>query len=178
MSKKSWIGQKQLTFLQLFIFPSFLSFLSKQQAPMVLCVGCTADWKCSCVCQSDESWGRRLGWLTLENTTAPVTHVGLWGLTRLYLTPRVCRALTAPCVSHTHFMVGVAPPLSFEPSCFAVHDSSSFQYRSDRYDPNRLILFFFENWNCRCLYAIPSLVLFKYSTEFERKKVTTLIDPN
>ena len=100
---------------------SLVFSLSCQSSRLPCCrSGCSEDCNCSClcVCQSEESEGLRLGWLMLENTTAPVTHVGLWGLTRLYLTPRARRALTALCVCHTHFVMGVAPPLTSEPSCF------------------------------------------------------------
>lgn len=136
----SWMAQKELTFLQLFIFPSFLSFLSKQQAPMLPCLGCSADCSCSCayvcVCQSDESKGLRLGWLMLENTTAPVTHVGLWGLTRLYLTP-VHAEYWLLCVRLTHILRDGGSPASnfwaFLLCCSRLLQLSGLhrQYRSD-----------------------------------------------
>lgn len=58
-SKHKIIKITKLTFLQPFSFPNFLSFLSKQQAPMLLCVKCRVEWGC-----------RPLKCLSLSLTTA------------------------------------------------------------------------------------------------------------
>lgn len=64
-------NQRKLTFLQPFSFPNFLSFLSKQQAPMLLCGECRAEWGCRpipCASQSDYSAkGPSRGSLMLRN---------------------------------------------------------------------------------------------------------------
>ncbi len=64
LREKPW----ELTFFQPFSFPSFFSFLSKQQAPMLLCVECRAEWGCrplKCLSQSDYSVSKRTKpWLT------------------------------------------------------------------------------------------------------------------
>lgn len=132
----SWMAQKQLTFLQLFIFPSFLSFLSKQQAPMLPCLGCSADCNCSCMCvcvcvcvslTRAKDWGLagerwkapQLQWLTLGcEVWLGFTSHPVHAQQRLFNV----------CVSHTHTLRdGVAPPPTSEPSCFAVHNCSSSQ---------------------------------------------------
>lgn len=93
-----------------------VSSLSCQSSRLPCCCVCGVHSRAP-LCQSaysnrDSSLGR----LALENTTAPVTHVGLQGLTGLHLTPCVraeqwltdCASETLP--SHTHSLVGVAPP--------------------------------------------------------------------
>lgn len=83
------------------------------------CVECRAVWCCrpfKCLSQSDYSMSSSL---TLRNATTLVSHFGLQGLTRLYLTPRVCGATTM-CVNvrkgerplHHTLPHGVVPPLA------------------------------------------------------------------
>lgn len=139
-----------------------------------------------CVCQSDESKGLRLGWRTLESTTAPVTHAGLWGLTRLYLTPRACTATTLQCVcvSHTHTSWWGGPASNFWAfllCCSQLLQLSGLhrQYRSDCWRQRRcgfpvkkltlqlLILFVFflmvEPPFQKSLNIIPNLILGVYA---------------
>lgn len=151
------IKPTKLTFLQPFSFPSFLSFLSKQQAPMLRCEECTAVWAAVSysVCVSLSTVKRTKPWLTLmlENTTAPVTHTRLQGLTRLYLTPCVCGAMT-DCVcarerllSHMHSLMGVAPPLASYPSCLLFATSAARSLNSEVYTVN-IVLIILMNTSC------------------------------
>lgn len=99
------------------------------------------------LCQSEYS-KRTKPWLTLmlENTTAPVTHTTLQGLTRLYLTPCVCGAMT-DCVcarerllSHMHSLMGVAPPLASYPSCLLFATSAARSLNSEVYTVNIVLI--------------------------------------
>lgn len=111
----------KLTFLQPFSFPNFLSFLSKQQAPMLLCVKCRVEWGCrplKCLSLSlTTAWvkGPSLCSLTLGNATALVTHSGLRGLIRLYLTPCVCGAMTVLDLCYIHTPSWGSPASSLPP---------------------------------------------------------------
>lgn len=111
----------KLTFLQPFSFPNFLSFLSKQQAPMLLCVKCRVEWGCrplKCLSLSlTTAWvkGPSLCSLTLGNATALVTHSGLRGLIRLYLTPCVCGAMTVLDLCYIHTPSWGSPASSLFP---------------------------------------------------------------
>lgn len=106
-----------------------VSSLSCQSSRLPCCCVCGVHSRAP-LCQSaysnrDSSLGR----LTLENTTAPVTHVGLRGLTGLHLTPCVraeqwltdwlwlcVRRASETLPSHTHSLVGAAPPRASYPS--------------------------------------------------------------
>lgn len=85
---------------------------------MLLCVECTAERGCRhvSVCLSLTTVKE---WLTLENTTAPVTHMDceVWlGFALHPVNVEQWLCVRETLVAHTHSLVGVAPPLASYPS--------------------------------------------------------------
>lgn len=112
--------QEKLTFFQKLSFPIFLSFLSKQQAPIIAECRCERGFclvESLCLITAWRNWVWPL-WHMQGNYSFSVS--GLRGLTGLYLTPCECGAMTGRvcvwlrelCLMHTPSW-REDPPLAF-----------------------------------------------------------------